>query len=313
VELTSESIIVRPAAAEDTAAVQSFLARVWEDDYVPEAWGDWLKDPNGVLLVAAADGKPVGIAHADFQSGREAWFEGMRVDPDYRRMKVGSKLTNALLSACWNKGIETVHLGIEEYNLPSQTMTMRSGFSVIARYDWLRSEANTPLAPFDRPRLPREDELKALMDVAHETNRRDGTPLAAFWEWNWQMLTEESLKSLYDRQALRVHPTKGPQAWCAFVKFGNEGEDAKQGDGYFFSPYGEPAAIAELVRGLYYETSDGGIPGEFGGYVYRGADCIKAIEQSAMRHKLENDKAFDGYEYEGWQIWELRRGESSTS
>ena len=81
-------IEVRPARAEDKEAVLAFTAHTWEDaggDYIHLVWNNWLRSRHGQMFVATADGQPVSVVHVALQSRTAAWFEGMRVDPNFRR------------------------------------------------------------------------------------------------------------------------------------------------------------------------------------------------------------------------------------
>src|SRR5437879_1326543 len=98
-------IEIRPARPEDRDAVLAFCTTTWEwGDYIEEVWDDWLNNSQGLLLVATADGQPVGVAHILMLSETEAWFEGMRVDPNYRRQGIAGALFNAQVAEAKRRG-----------------------------------------------------------------------------------------------------------------------------------------------------------------------------------------------------------------
>ncbi|HLO17450.1 MAG TPA: GNAT family N-acetyltransferase, partial [Anaerolineales bacterium] len=91
--LSSQQVVCRPALARDHADVTEFCKDIWDgDDYVPDAWEDWLKDPNGLLAVAESDGHAIGCSKITLISKGQWWLEGFRVDPKYQGLKVGSRL-----------------------------------------------------------------------------------------------------------------------------------------------------------------------------------------------------------------------------
>jgi ribosomal protein S18 acetylase RimI-like enzyme len=94
-------IEIRPARAEDREAVLAFCTQTWSwGDYIGYVWDEWLHNPNGQLLIATADSKPVGVVNMQMLDKTNAWLEGLRVDPNYRRQGIARALTeNALLEA----------------------------------------------------------------------------------------------------------------------------------------------------------------------------------------------------------------------
>src|SRR5947209_10972137 len=84
---------VRPARPEDRDAVLAFCAHTWESgDYIEYVWDKWLHDPEGLLLVATSDGRPVGIDHLQMLNATDAWLEGLRVDPNYRHQAIAKAM-----------------------------------------------------------------------------------------------------------------------------------------------------------------------------------------------------------------------------
>lgn len=85
---------VRHAHPEDREDVLGFTSETWDGwDYIPDVWNDWIEE--GDLLVGVdreTDDRPVGVLHLLEVSEDEAWIEGLRVDPDYRREGVATRL-----------------------------------------------------------------------------------------------------------------------------------------------------------------------------------------------------------------------------
>ena len=75
----------RPARPSDKAPLMSFIREVWGGhDYIPYVWDWWLKDRTGKMFVVEVDGVPVGMNRVRFLEDGSAWFEGVRVHPDFR-------------------------------------------------------------------------------------------------------------------------------------------------------------------------------------------------------------------------------------
>jgi N-acetylglutamate synthase-like GNAT family acetyltransferase len=309
---TSHQITTRRAVEQDTEQVMAFVRRIWDDDYVPNAWPYWIKDEKCILMVAEVDGKVGGMAAAYSNNGKETWMMGMRVDPDLRRLGVGTTLTNALLQEMWKSGLEVGRLAIEEWNQASQAMTQRAGFKLVQRYALLKADPDAVVEQYPEPRKATVDELGELMEAARESNRQQGAPLTAFSDWNWQEFTPESIKILISEGQVKVHPTLGTKAWVTHVQWDGDEREIGHTD-WMFSAYGEPEPIIEILRGIYSRrahsrNNDGEIE-EFAMYVPHDAAYLPLLEQMGIRRHKAEQPAFDGYEYDGWQVYEYRKPE----
>ncbi|HZU69097.1 MAG TPA: GNAT family N-acetyltransferase [Ktedonobacteraceae bacterium] len=128
-------IEIRPARPEDRNAILAFCAHTWEwGDYIEYVWDEWLHDPNGILLVALIDGKPVGIEHMRMLTATEAWLEGMRVDPAYRRQGVAAALNTEIIAEAMRRGAKVARLITESTNTNSIRLLERSYMRQVGAY-----------------------------------------------------------------------------------------------------------------------------------------------------------------------------------
>src|SRR5260370_28621268 len=126
---------VRPARPEDREAVVGFCQQTWEwGDYIEYVWDEWLNNPKGKLFVATKDGQPVAVANMRMLNKTEAWFEGMRVDPTFRKHGIASALFDAQLAEARHRGATTVRLISESTNATALRLLKRSSFNRIAAY-----------------------------------------------------------------------------------------------------------------------------------------------------------------------------------
>src|SRR5579864_2721459 len=108
---------IRPARPEDRDAVLAFCTNTWEwGDYIDRVWDDWLHYPDGRLFVATIDERPVGLSRLRMLSSTEAWLEGVRVDPEYRRMGLAIALNQAVLLEAMRRGATLARLMTEAGN-----------------------------------------------------------------------------------------------------------------------------------------------------------------------------------------------------
>lgn len=98
-------IEVRAAQAQDRPVILAFCEHTWEwGDYIERAWDGWLSDSSGKLLVATADGIPVGVVHLQMLTNSDAWIEGLRVDPAQRQQGIGRALNESAMAEAMNRG-----------------------------------------------------------------------------------------------------------------------------------------------------------------------------------------------------------------
>lgn len=118
---------VRRAREEDRAAVLAFCQQTWEwGDYIEYVWEQWLHDQRGALFVATMDEQPVGVAHLEMLNASEAWMEGMRVDPQFRKHGVASALFDAQISEATRRGAAIARLLTDSTNTAAIRLIERS-------------------------------------------------------------------------------------------------------------------------------------------------------------------------------------------
>jgi len=143
---------IRPAAAEDAAALGRLGAMLVEEHYrfdplrflepapdLSERYGEFLvsrhAQPGNVVLVAERDGAIAGYAFGakegfDYMSlrGPAGVIYDLLVDPDYRRQGVGAALMAAMLDALKALGVPRALLFTADKNRVAQGMFKRIGF-----------------------------------------------------------------------------------------------------------------------------------------------------------------------------------------
>ena len=168
-------IEVRAARPEDREAVLAFCVSTWEwGDYIEYVWDEWLHEPNGLLLVATLDGKPVGVANIRMLNEAEAWMEGMRVDPAYRQHGIATVLFNAQIAEAKRRGATNARLITESSNTASIRLIERSAMhrvGVFAPYRaTLLTELPRRLSGMDMPRLATVSDVDEIIDYLNVSN-----------------------------------------------------------------------------------------------------------------------------------------------
>lgn len=209
---------VRPARPEDRDAVLAFCADTWDDgDYIEYVWDDWLKGERGVLLVGLLNGQPVGINHMAMVSEDEAWLEGMRVDPEYRRAGFGRVLTSRALVAAREQGASVARLITSSHNVASQAMIARFSFARVAEVVRYRGPA---LAPDDQVKPvalthPSPDDFERIWEWLVQSNLAPLTGGLEYNGWQARALTEPLLRGYLTAGQVRLFEEWGTIAALA--------------------------------------------------------------------------------------------------
>ncbi len=122
-------VTCRPAIDADRADVFEFCRNIWEgDDYVPDVWDDWFRDPDGLLAVAEYNGHAIGCSKITQISKGQWWLEGFRVDPRYQGLKVGTYLHNHVTNWWLENGDGTIRLMTDAGNFAVHHLCQKTGY-----------------------------------------------------------------------------------------------------------------------------------------------------------------------------------------
>jgi ribosomal protein S18 acetylase RimI-like enzyme len=166
---------IRPARAEDRAAVLAFCRQTWEwGDYIEYVWDEWLHDPQGLLLVATVAGQPVAMSHLEMLNQADAWLEGMRVDPAYRQHGLARALDDAMLAEAMKRGATNARLITESANTVAISLIERGFFHKIGAFAQFQAEPETVPATrqygLDAPQLATPADLNDIIDYLNASN-----------------------------------------------------------------------------------------------------------------------------------------------
>ncbi len=127
--------LVRPARQSDKKPLMSFIKEVWGGhDYIPYVWDWWMKDPTGRVFVVEVDGAPVGMNRVRFLEDGSAWFEGVRVHPDFRGKGLATMLGKNSMRVAEARGIRVFRLTSGSRNKLAHRQIARIKFEEVARY-----------------------------------------------------------------------------------------------------------------------------------------------------------------------------------
>lgn len=185
--------VIRPAEAADKENVLAFCEHTFAwGDYLQLVWDDWFADERGPLLVATLDEQAVGVAKVTLVTPTEAWLQGLRVHPEYRRRGLARQFQNHCLIVAREMGASVARLATSAKNAPVHTMTERANMHRVAVVEVLQatslpSEVSASLSALTLADWPQVSRIIL-----------DGTALAAMGglyetDWTWHALTRDKL------------------------------------------------------------------------------------------------------------------------
>ena len=179
---------LRPLRESDRDEVLAITAHTWQDgDYIPEVFDEWLADSEGIFaaLVHTPSGRIAAIDKVSMLAPGQAWFEGLRVNPDFRGQGISGKLQTYMVGVVSGMGARVVRFLTLANNTPIHIAAYRDGFHIAALTRYWRWEPDVPPTPSGAPmvlRPARPGEASALHNWWKKTA---GYPTAGMLHRQW--------------------------------------------------------------------------------------------------------------------------------
>jgi GNAT superfamily N-acetyltransferase len=173
---------IRGAVSNDKSTVLEFCKDTFSwGDYVADVWDRW--QSKGQLYVVEVDGKVVGVYNlAIFE--KQAWIEGMRIHPKYRRKGLGKSMLLHAESIMQNK---TTRLIIESENHPSIILAKSMGYYLEEKWQL-----------YSMPLAKQSSGVKITNNILQVKNLINSVTYAD--SWKWLSLDSEELQKLIDQE-----------------------------------------------------------------------------------------------------------------
>jgi ribosomal protein S18 acetylase RimI-like enzyme len=135
---------LRPARSEDLESIAPWTQDTFAwGDYIGERFQSWLATEGSVVLVAVDDNDlPLALVHVVMASPSEAWMEGARVHPEYKRAGLGTALNAAGVEWARRQGARVVRLAVETDNEAARQQVAKLGYRVGST--WVAGFAGAP-------------------------------------------------------------------------------------------------------------------------------------------------------------------------
>jgi predicted PurR-regulated permease PerM/GNAT superfamily N-acetyltransferase len=189
---------IRLARESDRSDMMALTAQMWEGhDYVPQVWSEWLADRDGLLAAAEAKKRMVGFGKLTRVGPKEWWLEGLRVEPGYQGLKIGSQLTEYLVREWQRRKGGVIRLATSSERVEVHHLCGRLGFRRVGIY---RMMAAVPVArgACEFQPLTAADAKNAA--ALWKSNTALGTRDLINDGWQWSSFTEARLMEFIRRQ-----------------------------------------------------------------------------------------------------------------
>ena len=193
------NVRIRPVCPHDKAAILAFCQHSFEDeaDYIPYVWDIWVAEPAGHILVAELEGCPIGMTRLVEFSKTEGWWEGLRVDRDYRKRGIGHSLFKAVIEKAKVLGLNTLRTCVGDKNNLMQSFVRHRGW--VPQGDYAVYKANAINEPPTSLRLLQPKDFDPVWTALPQLNMTVHQPLFVPQGAKWQSLNKSTLARLLDK------------------------------------------------------------------------------------------------------------------
>lgn len=248
--MTLTNLTFRPVCPDDKPRVLEFTRNTWgedDDDYIKDVFNDWVIDPRGEFTAAVLDGEVIGIAKLTDMGNDEWWFEGLRIDPAYRRQGIAREFNRYHVELAKRLGADVVRYMTGGGNIGSQAIGMRAGFQHIITFRAYLADA---ASEFALPMLLTLDDLPGVARWIDSPLMRhlQGIYRAA---WTVKTLTEAEIRhALEAKTAYGLKDARGRlTAWALLrpEEYDDDSEDNEKRRLRIDHLDGEMGAVTELA------------------------------------------------------------------
>jgi len=225
-------LVIRRARRSDKRDILAAVRTLWGgNDRIPDVFDAWVTHRTGPFFVAESAGRVVGMGKLTVVSPSEAWLEGGRVAPRWRRKGIATALIAHRLAYARERGFRVVRFSTTSDNTPIHHAAKTFGFARVAR-----------LARHEAPAKPGPLPTRAARNQQRAVVRRLGPLVQRGHGWEWREITPRDVSVAIARGR-------------AFLSDGRVGAAALLGDRYdetlmIVAAGGRGRPLVDLLVGL---------------------------------------------------------------
>lgn len=194
-------MLIRKATPKDDERVKALCLTDNPKDFVPGIWPVWMAGKNTTNLVAVADGRIIGCIYGEIISGHDAWAQGLRVHPDFRKRGIGTKLMMALESDLFQMGGKDIYANIGAFNEASLSTVLKLKWRIDTHFIRRRSKPTGRLQ--NQPVLFSRDRILKLI---HGSPILASCKKVAYFQRAYFSMTNHYIDQAFRKNTIRVSP-----------------------------------------------------------------------------------------------------------
>jgi GNAT superfamily N-acetyltransferase len=197
---------IRKAIKSDKEEILSFCSNTFEwGDYIDQVWDLWHADKTGRLLIAESESKKIAMSHvAVCPDSKNAWLEGVRVHPGYRRSRVASQLIEKMVRYGTQKGARQASAIVAADNTASQRMMEKNGFEVISKWAYFSTTADRTTRQKSGARPATARDLGSIWQYLQQSRVYHLSAKRYVKSWHWYALGRKALQNFIKEGGLIV-------------------------------------------------------------------------------------------------------------
>src|SRR5205823_6042736 len=123
-------LVIRRARRSDKRGVLAAVRTIWGgQDRIPDVFDSWVTHRTGPFFVAESGGRIVGMGKLTVVSPTEAWLEGGRVAPRWRRKGIATALIAHRIAYARDRGFRVLRFSTASDNTPIHRAARHFGFT----------------------------------------------------------------------------------------------------------------------------------------------------------------------------------------
>jgi GNAT superfamily N-acetyltransferase len=177
-------LVIRRAHPSDKRDVVAAVRTLWGgNDRIPDLFAAWVTHRTGPFFVAESAGRVVGMGKLTVVSRTEAWLEGGRVAPRWRRKGIATALIAHRIAYARERGFRVVRFSTASDNTPIHRAAKTFGFTLVRR-----------LARHEAPAREGSAPARAARAQARAVLRRVGPLMQRGHGWEWREITPRDVE-----------------------------------------------------------------------------------------------------------------------
>lgn len=233
--------MIRRARPSDKHDVLAAVRTLWGGhDRIPDVFDTWVTHRTGPFFVAESAGRVVGMGKLTAVSPTEAWLEGGRVAPRWRRRGIATALIAHRIDYARERGFRVLRFSTASDNTPIHRAARTFGFARVA----ILSRREAPATSGSPPTRATRAQGRAVL-------RRVGPLVQRGHGWEWREITSRDVRAAIARGRVFV----SDRAVGAVAVLG----DRYEGSLMIVAIGGRARPLVELLLGLRAEAQRRGL------------------------------------------------------